>query len=217
MLAVTAEDYIGPVVRMFHLPPLMVGAVTVFAVALDVHPPRGVMRRFLHRPVREVTGLGVTRLIFWPFLHHFSLAFFPTIPYRSGRRNRMLCRHCKSRKPNRPRGLCWTCYYTPGLRDQYPITSKFATVGVKDFNGRRPLPKPTDALPGTPEKVKVLCERARLLQALWHPLDAIIEDEVTLPSLVVPVGWHLKDEELSKTEPHHYRLLLDTRHYHVRK
>ena len=26
------------------------------------------------------------------------------------------CRHCGKSKVNRPRGLCWTCYYTPGLR-----------------------------------------------------------------------------------------------------
>ena len=35
--------------------------------------------------------------------------------------------------------------------------------------------QPTAALPGTEEKVRVLEERARLGQALWHPLDAKIE------------------------------------------
>ena len=43
----------------------------------------------------------------------------------------MLCRHCNRRPSNRPRGLCWTCYYTPGLRDQYPSTSKFGRRGVE--------------------------------------------------------------------------------------
>jgi hypothetical protein len=44
---------------------------------------------------------------------------------------------------------------------------------VDDFNGKAPLPSaPTAALPGTPEKVAVLEQRARLRQALWHPLDA---------------------------------------------
>jgi hypothetical protein len=33
-------------------------------------------------------------------------------------------------------------------------------------------PVPTDALPGSDEKVRVLTERARLGVALWHPLDA---------------------------------------------
>ncbi len=94
----------------------------------------------------------------------------------------MLCRHCQKVKSNRPRGLCWSCYYTPGVREQYPSTSKFAQRGVDDFNGRAPLPPtPTSALPGTPEKVAVLMERARLKQALWHPLDARLED-AALPS-----------------------------------
>lgn len=35
-----------------------------------------------------------------------------------------------------------------------------------------PLPEsPTAALPGTEEKVKVLCERAQLGERLWHPQD----------------------------------------------
>ena len=33
-------------------------------------------------------------------------------------------------------------------------------------------PSPTNALPGSPEKVRVLAERVRLGVALWHPLDA---------------------------------------------
>ena len=84
----------------------------------------------------------------------------------------MLCRHCQKVRSNRPRGLCWSCYYTPGVRDLYPSTSKFARRGVKDFNGRARLPEPTSALPGTPEKVAILEQRARLGQSLWHPLDA---------------------------------------------
>jgi hypothetical protein len=31
---------------------------------------------------------------------------------------------------------------------------------------------PTAALPGTPEKIAILGERARLGLSLWHPLDA---------------------------------------------
>ena len=32
--------------------------------------------------------------------------------------------------------------------------------------------EPTTALPGSPEKVAVLAERARLGLSLWHPADA---------------------------------------------
>ena len=85
----------------------------------------------------------------------------------------MMCRHCRRPRVNRPRGLCWSCYYRPGVRELFPITSKFARRGVLDFNGRTFLaPVPTGALPGTPEKVAVLAERAGLGLSLWHPRDA---------------------------------------------
>jgi hypothetical protein len=94
----------------------------------------------------------------------------------------MVCRHCNRTKANRPRGLCWSCYYKPGVREQYPSTSKYAHRGVGDFNGRAKLPSaPTSALPGTPEKVAVLMERARLKQSLWHPLDATLSSPAPQP------------------------------------
>ena len=88
----------------------------------------------------------------------------------------MLCRHCQKTRSNRPRGLCWSCYYTPGVREKYPSTSKFARRGVGNFCGRAAPPgEPTVALPGTEEKLAVLELRARLKQELWHPLDATPE------------------------------------------
>ncbi len=90
----------------------------------------------------------------------------------------MLCRHCNRVESNRPRGLCWSCYYRPGVRDLYPSTSKYAHRGLGNFNGRAQLAlQPTSALPGTVEKVAILCERARLGQALWHPEDAPMDCE----------------------------------------
>jgi hypothetical protein len=91
----------------------------------------------------------------------------------------MLCRHCQRVRSNRPRGLCWSCYYKPGLREQYPSTSKFARRGLDDFNGTPGLPpQPTSAMPGTPEKIAILAERARLRQSLWHPQDAPVDRRV---------------------------------------
>jgi hypothetical protein len=92
--------------------------------------------------------------------------------------NGTLCRHCQRVRSNRPRGLCWSCYYTPGVRDLYPSTSKFARRGVSDFNGPIALAdEPTTALPGTPDKVAILEQRARLGVSLWHPLDAPMDVE----------------------------------------
>lgn len=83
------------------------------------------------------------------------------------------CRHCRTAKANRPRGLCFRCYYTPGVRDGYPSESKFGRRGVGNYNRNVPTPfLPTTAAPGSLEKLAVLEMRARLNQALWHPLDA---------------------------------------------
>jgi hypothetical protein len=85
----------------------------------------------------------------------------------------MICRHCHEALVSRPRGLCWACYYRPGVRDLYPSTSKFGRRGLGNFNGQAPLPAfPTPTIPGSPEKIAVLEERARLKQSLWHPDDA---------------------------------------------
>ena len=81
----------------------------------------------------------------------------------------MVCRHCGRGRPNRPRGLCWTCYYTPGVRERY---APRCHRGLEDFYGQPELPVPTRALPGTLEKVVVLEQRASRRQALWHPQDA---------------------------------------------
>ena len=84
----------------------------------------------------------------------------------------MLCRHCHKAPITRPRRLCWVCYYEPRIRERYPSTSKFGRRGVGNFCGNAPLPAfPTEALPGTDEKIAVLAERARLKQSLWHPDD----------------------------------------------
>lgn len=83
-----------------------------------------------------------------------------------------ICKHCQKSKVNRPRGLCWSCYYTDGVKDQYPSTSKYARRGEGNFSGMGTLPEPTEAAPGTPEKMAVLEMRAKLKQMLWHPNDA---------------------------------------------
>ena len=93
----------------------------------------------------------------------------------------MMCRHCGRFRVNRPRGLCWSCYYTPGLRDRYPSSSKFARRGVGNSNERVLMPTwPTSATPGSPEKVAVLEQRAQMHQALWHPADAPMDVESRL-------------------------------------
>ncbi len=95
-----------------------------------------------------------------------------------------LCRHCERPKVSRPRGLCWTCYYTPGVKALYPSTSKYAHRGVGGGNRHRPLPAtPTTAAPCTPEKLAVFQERIAAGQSLFHPEDARYEGDAR------PLAW----------------------------
>lgn len=95
------------------------------------------------------------------------------------------CRHCNHDKVNRPRGLCWTCYYTPGIKELYPSQSKYARRGEGNFAGEAGVPEPTQALPGTVEKLLVLELRAKLKQCLFHPDDARGDDETQRETLDV--------------------------------
>lgn len=90
-----------------------------------------------------------------------------------------VCAHCKRNRLIHRRSLCTTCYYKPDIRVQYSrIEEGFRSdgrrysVGTRDTPTPRVLPEPTDALPGTPEKIAVLLERLSRGQILWHPLDA---------------------------------------------
>jgi hypothetical protein len=87
----------------------------------------------------------------------------------------MLCRHCNENPVSRPRGLCWGCYYRPGVRELYPSTSKYARRGIGNGNIRVMLSAThTTAEPGSPEKVAVMEDRAMRREDLFHPDDAAI-------------------------------------------
>lgn len=83
-----------------------------------------------------------------------------------------ICRHCKVRVVNRARGLCHSCYLHSDTRHLYPSTSPCHRRGVEDANRTGPIPStPTPALPGTPDKIAVLAERAVRGEQLFHPHD----------------------------------------------
>ena len=96
----------------------------------------------------------------------------------TGGRETKACRHCGVRLAHRPRGLCWSCYHEPGVKELYPSTSKYARCGVGNFAGSAPLAlAPTAAAPGSPEKVAVMCERAARGESVIHPADALYEGD----------------------------------------
>jgi len=85
------------------------------------------------------------------------------------------CRHCGKGKVNRPRGLCWPCYYKPGVKDLYPSTSKYAKRGVGNLTSCRTPRRPTNTEPGSEERMEVFAERIARGENLFHPQDARIE------------------------------------------
>lgn len=81
------------------------------------------------------------------------------------------CRCCGTRPGNRRRGLCGRCYLDPNARALFPSIAPRGRRG-QTGQGPRKMPRPTRALPGTPEKVRVLAERFARGEELYHPLDA---------------------------------------------
>ncbi len=79
-----------------------------------------------------------------------------------------VCRHCCFAAVNRPHGLCWSCYYKPGVRAKYDG----ARARKKAPRGGRKEPTPTSAAPGTEEKLLVLAQRLSSGMSLWHKDDA---------------------------------------------
>jgi hypothetical protein len=98
------------------------------------------------------------------------------------------CRHCLARRANKHRGLCWTCYNLPAVREQYPSESKYARQGVGNVYRNAPLPaERTDACPGTEAKILAMIERAARREQLFRPDDGpdnVIGDRPSGPMLV---------------------------------
>ena len=106
-----------------------------------------------------------------------------------------ICQHCHASNVNRPRLLCWGCYYAPGVRDRYPSTSKYARRGIGNFNGNAPQAcEPTTAAPGTREKLDVMAERARMRQRLWHPYDAAFDGD---PKPLLAYGEESREQKVA--------------------
>ncbi len=94
----------------------------------------------------------------------------------------MLCRHCDRFPVRRPRGLCWSCYYKPGVRERYPPAAPTGRRGLGFGDTRLPA-EPTAAAPGSVEKIRVLMERVANGQELFHPDDAVLTTPVLVPAL----------------------------------
>ena len=87
-------------------------------------------------------------------------------PLPNDRKLKVQCKHCGNiRTGNRPRGLCWTCYYTPSVRESYPPEKSAAEI--KHESPEAPCPYP----PKSPERLAYLEARAKDGLGLFHPGD----------------------------------------------
>lgn len=72
------------------------------------------------------------------------------------------CMNCLDGPQATTRGLCMRCESDPLVtHEDFPVESSIS-----------PCQSPTRAEPGSEEKIKVLAERRRLKQSLWHDLDS---------------------------------------------
>lgn len=94
----------------------------------------------------------------------------------------MLCRHCQTKKANRPRGLCWPCYYTPGVKELYPSTSKYGRrhdltspsgyeQKLEQEYAKSPLWKPSDLASTDPRYRELVAAREAEKLPARHPGD----------------------------------------------
>jgi hypothetical protein len=96
------------------------------------------------------------------------------VPTKRPEFSKNVCRHCR-RNGLRfyGRGLCQMCYRTPKIRVKYPRDR----VPVWHATPASLPTEPTDAIPGSREKVSVLGERLAAGVGLFHPKDAGWKDE----------------------------------------
>ncbi len=87
------------------------------------------------------------------------------------------CQHCHNKPGSRPRKLCVDCHADLSIRKQYPSRADSRDVLKVLPEHLRPLPQPTQVLPGTPEYLDVLRARHLAGEQLWHPDDAKRSDD----------------------------------------
>lgn len=82
----------------------------------------------------------------------------------------MPCRHCGKTNAIDRRGLCRGCYRTPIIRAGYGVLTG-QTAYFDETRYDFPLGLPTEAEPGTEEKIRVMEMRAEMNLRVTHPLD----------------------------------------------
>jgi hypothetical protein len=86
------------------------------------------------------------------------------------------CRNCWQQRLLRPKGLCWKCYFTPGVRALYtPVSPRGNRFHDAQAEGAVP-DEATQALPRSEAKLAELARRVQMRQALHCSGDSVIPD-----------------------------------------
>jgi hypothetical protein len=107
-----------------------------------------------------------------------------------------VCLHCGRHNDWRTRNLCTTCYKFPEIREQYPMVKNcrggmnWGNSAWEALLNQKPesAVTPTDAFPGSDEKIAVMAERYANNQAVFHP-----DDVTCFTTLAHASGWTERD------------------------
>lgn len=83
-----------------------------------------------------------------------------------------MCRACGQKKPSRPRGLCWQCFYAPGVKDRHEPVNVYGRRGAGQ-KGKGGSVTPTIAAPRSTDRVDEMAERAAKGLPLFHRADRL--------------------------------------------
>jgi hypothetical protein len=102
------------------------------------------------------------------------------------------------------RGICVTCYSFPEIRAAYCLRRK-AGPAVTMAGDRLP-PSPTEAPPGSAEKVAALEVRAAGHYCLWHPQDGPAALSLAAEAAQIAASRGLAAVLMVPRPPHEFRL-----------
>lgn len=88
------------------------------------------------------------------------------------------CNHCHKRRYIQARGICGTCYRTEGIKELYPAKGNGGSYVPSNNNDAGTIPpQPTDAPPGSLEKVLIMMDRVANGQLPNHPEDIVDREQ----------------------------------------
>ncbi len=119
----------------------------------------------------------------------------------------LVCQHCgdPKRPVNRPRGLCWKCYYTPGVQDLYGAKCKVFAAPDSSLADSAPDP-PTPEMLDIGERVAAYAKRAAAGLPLFTQGEPIVEPKgaicmgcgisTTRRNHLGRIGWHVRPTKI---------------------